>query len=172
MTYLVMSIVLYVTAVLQVQLPGFAILGGAKMPLLLAVMLYYALTYDTGAMLVAAVCAGFLQDSLSEIPMGYSSLIFCLIGWLVGRFRTYVMSDSVVTSMFFGGVTSLVFTVVIYIWLSSAGLVSYGFGRLFVRYIGVGILGMICTPIVFLLTRRLDQLVGNVELTEDIDVFE
>lgn len=172
MTYLVMGVILVLSAVLQVQLPGYALLGGAKVPFLMSVFLYYSLNSDTGVMLTAAFCAGLLQDALSEVPLGYSSFLFCLLGWAVSRFRTYVLSESFVTPAFFGGATSLLFTVAIYIWLSNEGLVSLGAGRLFMRVLGAGFLGMICTPIVFFLARSLDQLVGNIELKEEIDVFE
>ncbi len=172
MTYLVMGVILIVCTVLQIQMPGYAVLGGAKIPFLLSVCLYYSLTRETGVMLAAAFCAGFLQDSLSEIPLGYSAFLFCLLGWAVSRFRNFVVSESFVTPTFFGGVASLIFTISIYMWLAADGLVSFGAGRLFMRFVGAGFLGMICAPVVFFLTRKLDQLVGNVEFNEEIDVFE
>lgn len=173
MTYLVMAVMLLVAAILQVQTPSFALLGGTKMPLLLSVLLYYALSRETGVMVAAAFFAGFLHDALGGIPLGYSIVLFCLLGWLAGRFRKFVVMESLVTPVFFGFVAGLISVLVFYIILSNSGLVCFcGIGRLLMRIVGTAVLGMFCAPMVFVLARRLDILVGNIEAKEEIDVFE
>lgn len=172
MTYLVMGVVMIVTAILQVQFPSYAAFGAAKVPFLFSVVIYYSLSHETETMLVSAFCAGFIQDSLSVVPLGYSALIFCVLGWVLARFRRLVISESIITPVFFGAVANMLFTIVMYIWLACDGLVSFGAGRTFMRIIGSGFLGALSAPVVFMLARSLDQLVGNIELKEDIDVFE
>lgn len=172
MTYLIMGLALLISLLIQIQSPCYAIMGGAKMPFLLSVVIYYALNRGGSVMLISAVLSGFFQDSLSGVPMGYSSLLFCFVGLIVSGFRSYVITESMITPVFFGGVASMVFTLCIYLLLSREGLVFYPLGRLVVRILGSGFLGMVAAPLVFLMISGMDQLVGNIEVKEDIDVFE
>lgn len=172
MTYLVMAFILLVSVVLQIGFSGYAILGSAKIPFLMSVVLYYALSRNSGVMVVAAACAGFLNDALSGVPLGYSSLLFCVMGWVVSRFRDYVIMDSLLTSVFFGGIAGFVLIPISYIMLAREGLAYCSLGFLVLKMIGTGLLAMLCTPLLFALGRMLDQLVGNVDIKEDLDVIE
>ena len=59
MTWVIMVTTLMVAAFLQMALPGYACLGQAKFPFLLAVVVYYSLSRGTGVTLFAAFLAGF-----------------------------------------------------------------------------------------------------------------
>jgi rod shape-determining protein MreD len=172
MSGIMMVVVLVASSVLQTLIPSVPLLGGAKAPILLASVLYYALTRDTTVMLTAALLGGFLHDVMSQIPLGHSVFCFCAAGWVTGYFRSLVLTDSVVTTTIFGGAASLCVTIVFYLMLLQDGMVAYSWGWLGMRLLGSLLLGMICTPIVFHFVGLLDRLVGNVETEQSIDVVE
>ena len=168
-TWVVMIMVLMAGGLLQSQLPGYAVLGQVKFPFLLAIVLYYALNWDVAVMLVAAVLAGLLQDLLSPIPLGYSAFCFCVVGWIANRWRKLVMTESVITPMFFGGLAAMAVTLSLYVFLVRGDFIGSAVGLLILRMIGAGLLGVISTPLIFLAAGRLDRLVGNVEDKESLD---
>lgn len=173
MTYIVMAIVLVVSALLQVTLPSYACLGQAKVPFLLVAVLYYALTREAPTMLVAAFAAGLLQDVLTPMmPLGFSVFSFCIVGGVVGLFRKMVLSESILTSMTFGAAGGAAATAILYVMLTRAGLIMCPPGRAALKAVATGTLGGVWAPLVFFLTQRLDGVVGNVELRETIDGLE
>jgi rod shape-determining protein MreD len=172
-TYLIMILVTIVAAVAQLQFSPFGWLAQSKVPLLLAVVLYYSLTRELTAVLVSAAIAGFLQDALCEIPLGYSMICFCVVGLVVNRFREYVITDSAITTVFFGIAAGTLVTMVLHMMLSSRGLVFFSFGKSVLKIFGTGLLCMIATPCVFVGIRSLDRLVGNVQMKDTLsDVLE
>ena len=169
MTWVIMIVVLTGGAVVQTLLPATIFLGEAKCPFLLAGVLYYALNRETNVMLAAAFWAGFLQDALSPIPLGYSSFCFCVVGWAASRFRNLVIIESSVTQVFFGGMSGIIVTIILYVLLVKEGLITHPAGHIMLKTAGTGILAMICTPIMFALTGRLDHLVGNVRIGVEVE---
>lgn len=168
-----MILMLLVGSVLQTILPGYQFLGEAKFPLLFGVVLYFALSRDTGVMLVTALLAGLLQDALTPIvPLGYSSSLFCLMGLVVGRFRDLVLVESLLTASFFGVVASAVMTVGMYMILASNMGMVLSAKRLVLRTAGTALLGGASAPLIFFLATRLDRVVGNIEVRESIDHVE
>lgn len=169
-----MFFVVIAAAVLQAQLPGFTTLGQAKFPLLMAVVIYYSLNHEFAVMLTTAFFAGLINDALGNIPLGYSSVCFCLIGLIISRFQRLVVTESPLTTMFFGGVAGFVSSAFLYMFLSSGGYVSWPAGRLTVRFLGSGLLGMVCAPLVLVVVLNIDQLVGNVRIRKEVsgDTFE
>lgn len=172
MTSIVILILLLVGGFAQLVLPGFAVLGQAKFPFLLAVVLYFSLTRKINVMLATAFFAGLLQDALSPVPLGQSIVLFCLLGFGVGRFRQLVLLDSPVTQLFFGFVAGCAMAVGQYGMLRHAGLVVYPLGRLAWRCVGQGLTGGIATWLVFLAAGPLDRMLGNVERHPDIGEIE
>ena len=162
-TWVVMILVLLTGGLLQSLLPGYAVLGQVKFPFLLAVVLYYSLTWDMGVMFVAALLAGLLQDILSPLPLGYSAFCFCVIGWIANRWRKLILIESLITPVFFGGIASMVMMAAQYTLLVRGSLIESSLGGLIWRMIGAGILGVIGTPLVFLLAGLMDRWVGNLE---------
>lgn len=172
MNLIVMVCFLIGGAVIQTVVPSAAIIGGAKLPVLLAFVLYYALTRSVATTLVAGFLAGFLHDVLSQIPLGHSVFCFCIAGWLAGYFRSMVLADSVVTTLLFGGIANAIVTIFFFLMLVQEDMISYSYGMIALRIVGALILGMICTPLVFHLAGWVDRLVGNVELEHSLDDVE
>ena len=172
MKWVVMGFVLIGGAVLQTFIPASLLLGQAKVPFLLSVTLYYALCHDTDHMLAAAFFAGFMQDVMSPIPLGYSSFCFCILGLIASRFRTIMMAESLLPPAFFGCVAGVVAVLGLYILLAREELVSCSFWWLLLKMIGGGILCGLSTPIVFLVVGKLDSMVGNVAVKEETVVLD
>ena len=172
MTWIIMICLMVGGAVVQTVIPSSVVISGAKLPVLLSVVLYYALTRSVTTALVAAFLAGFLHDVLSQIPLGNSVFCFCVTGWLAGYFRNMVQPDLIMVNMFFGGITNVLVTVFFYLMLAQAGLIQYSWGWIVLRLFGALLLGMICTPLVFHLAGWIDRLVGNVEMEQSLDGVE
>jgi len=172
MTWVVMIISLLVSGLLQSRLPAIVWLGQAKVPVLLAVVTYYALCRQSDVALTAAFLAGLLYDALSPVPLGYSAFCLCLLTWLAGRFQDLVLPDSVVTQAFFGAVGGVALALASYLLLMRAGLLQYPVGRALLRTAGTGLLAMVCTPVVCFVMSALDRLLGNVQVRESINGFE
>ncbi len=165
MTVLVMAFVLSVGALAQLLCPPLALLGQAKPPLLLAAVLYYALNRETGPLLLCALLAGLAHDLLGGVPPGWSVALYGLAGLAVGRFRTLVLTESAATAAFFGALGGAVLTAVTWLLLGPVGRVA-------VKALCAGLLGGLVAPLVFVVTRRLDQWVGNVRVREVVDGIE
>lgn len=162
MTIPVMFFVTIAAAVVQSAVPGFSMLARAKMPLLLGVVLYYALARRRETMLLAAVTAGFVQDAISPVPFGYSALCFCVAGLAANSLREEVFSESMFTAAFFGAAAGGLVTLGTGALLWRGDLLGDPLWRIALKAGGAALLGAVCTPIVFWMTRGLDRMVGNV----------
>ncbi|MBL7077488.1 MAG: rod shape-determining protein MreD [Kiritimatiellae bacterium] len=171
-TAIVMVVLMIIGAGLQVLFPALPFLGQAKPPFLLAIVLYYALNRTPGTVLLAGLVAGLLHDLLTEVPLGYSSIVFVLVGVVAGRFRNLVLPDSRVTAGFFGMMGSLAAQVLLYAMLVRIDAVWWPFGRLTVRLLWGALLAAVVTPLTFIGARRCDQWVGIVKVREVIDGIE
>jgi rod shape-determining protein MreD len=172
MNGIVMLVLVFCGVWVQVLFPAFAPIAQAKPPFLLAIVLYYALTRSPTTTLCAGFLAGLAHDVMTDVPLGYSSLVFVVVGILVGRFRNLVLPESRLTAGFFGFVASLVAQLTVYALLLRAGAVWWPAGRLVVRLLAGAALGAVVTPLTFVAARRFDQWVGNSEVREVIDGIE
>jgi len=171
MTPVVLLLALIGAAVVQVLAPAHAALGQVKAPALLAVVVYYALNRRFAVTMTAALLAGVLQDALSLVPLGYSSLLFMGAGAAMSRYREQMESESVVTAAFFGAATAAVVAVLMSLLLAHAGRFVWRPGPVVLRVAGSAVLGLVVTPAVFLVVGGLDRRVGNVEQKEDVAEF-
>lgn len=168
MTSIVLFMSLLWGTVFQVLWPPVVVLGLVKPPFLLAVVLYYTLNRGPALMLCAAVCAGFLQDATSLVPLGYSSAVFVAAGWLSGRYRRLVVAESWMTPLVFGGVTGAVVVLALSLLLTATGEVSMLPRRLALKMVGSAGLGAVTTWAVFALLSRVERMVGNVRTVDEI----
>ena len=162
MTAVVMIFLIFVAGVMQSTIPGLAAAGNARAPLLLGVVLYYALVRGQRPALPAALLAGMFQDGLSLVPVGYSSFCFFAVVLIVSMVREAVFQESFVTASFFGGVSAVAVGLGLQILLWKEGLVHPGPTRIAVRMAGDAVLGMISTPFVVAIATKIDRLIGNI----------
>jgi rod shape-determining protein MreD len=171
MTWIIMGVTMTAAAVAQTAWPPLAWLGDVKPPLLLCVALYYALTRESGTLLVAAFLAGLLQDALSPVPLGYTSFSFCLVCWAAGRVRTLVLTESIVTQIVFGAAAAALTTLAAAGLLAQAACLHAPVWRLLLRVAASAALAVPAAPLVFAVVGALDRLVGNVMVKDPIDGF-
>lgn len=159
-----MAAALLIAAVTQLVLPGLTLLGQAKAPLVLSVVLYYALHRSLALMLTAAIAGGALCDSLEALPLGYSSIVFGVLGIAAWLHRDGVFSARGVTHMAFGLLAGLLLVFGLYglLLIGGAGLHEISFPRIALKAIGAALFGMVLAPIVFAVLERLDRLTGNI----------
>jgi rod shape-determining protein MreD len=62
-------------------------LGGLRLELLPALVAYGALTLRRSGALLLALCAGFMQDSLSAAPFGMTALIYGIVAIVMTGMR-------------------------------------------------------------------------------------
>jgi len=155
-------VMLLCAIVLQIAMPTVGYLASAQIPFLLAAVLYYALTRNRGTMMLIACTAGLVLDSLSTMPLGYTSAGFCLVAFLSSLFRSLVYEDSLLTPIVFvaaGGaaVTLLSFALI------RTGLDQQGWpiGWVLLKALGTAMMAVIVTPIVFFSARSLDTVLGG-----------
>ena len=163
MIRLLMFMAVIVGAIVQAVCPTFRWLGQANAPILLGLVLYYALAHSRGTMLQAAIFAGLLQDALGIIPLGYSSFCFCIAALVVSKFKEVVFAHKLVTHMLFGALASGAVTLALYGLLATAGLVTLAPGWTVLKIAGSMFLGAILVPFEFELVAELDRMLGNTE---------
>ncbi len=163
MTTLLMFMAILVGAVAQAVFPTFYWLGQVNAPVLLGLVIYYALAHSRGTMLQAAIFAGLLQDALCMIPLGYSSFCFCIVAVVVSNFKDMVFVHESFTHMMFGAIASGAVTLALYGLLSAAGLVSLAPGWVFLKGVGSVLLGAILVPFEFEFIEGLDRMLGNTD---------
>ena len=161
MMALIMSMALLGAAVLQSVLPSYAFMGQVRPPLLLAVVLYYALHYDVLPAMWAALLAGFLHDALGGVPMGYTVVAFGLLGLMAGRCREFISRDNLVPHSLIGAAASFVVTLAMFIVLRMRGDIACHLSWALLKAFWAAILGMWCVPLVCVILAWADGAVGN-----------
>ena len=164
MNLVIMAVALLIGAAAQQMLPGLTLLGQAKAPFVLSVVLYYALHRSLWLLVTAAIAGGVLCDSLEALPLGYSSMIFCALGIAAWFCRDVVFSARGVTHMVFGLLAGLGLAFGLYglLLISAESLRDAALLWIVLKAIGTALLGMILVPIVFAVLEWLDRLTGNI----------
>lgn len=164
MNIVIMAVALLIGAVAQQVLPGLTLLGQAKAPLVLSVVLYYALHRSLALLVAAAIAGGVLCDSLEALPTGYSSVVFCTLGIVAWLCRNVVFSARGMTHMVFGLLAGLGLTFGLYaiLLISEESMREVAWLWIVLKAVGTALLGMILAPIVFAVLERLDRLTGNI----------
>jgi len=161
-------VALMTAALLQSMLPGWGTMGQARFPLLMAVVLYSALTLDRRGMLLVALAAGMIQDSLSLLPLGFSAFGYCVGSMLIFRWRDQLFGQQAITHMLLGGVFASLSTLLLYFLLMSNGTLFISFGSLVLRLLGSFIMGVLASPLVFFCLAWLEKGLGLKPIGEDL----
>jgi rod shape-determining protein MreD len=152
------SAVIVAGVVAQLLTPGVACLAGAKVPYLLAIVVYYALTRPWSSSLMIAFWCGMLVDVLSPIPLGFSAAMYAVVALGVGCFRNLVFDDTMITPAFFGGVSSFLVTIALYILLVNWGdYAAPSTAWIVIKIIATAAIGSLITPVVFVVARSMDH---------------
>lgn len=156
-----MALLLLLAALAQSLVPAVASLGSAKMPFLLGVTVYYALTHKRGMVVAAALLAGTMQDSLSLLPVGFSALCFVVFGLAIHHAREVLFRDSPFTVAVLGAGLAAAGTLLMYAMLrlgtETAAVPLWWLG---LKMGGNALLGVVAVPLVWLVAGTLERHVG------------
>ena len=171
MTAVVMLFLILLGSLLQSVTPPWLVMGGAKAPLLLGLVLYYALTRERGTTFLAAILAGVMEDVLSMTPLGYSSAVYCVAGLVANGFKGVFYAESPVTAGVFGAGGGICANLAVGFLLQREGLIAASGHPAVMRLAGIAVLGLLCTPFVFGAAFGLDRMLGNLRSRrEAVDV--
>lgn len=167
MTVASLLFILITGTTLQAMLPVFMWAGHATFPVLTAVVVYFALFRGGGLMLAVALLAGLFQDSLSLIPIGYSSFCFAVCGVIIQKYREMMMVQSVLTHMVLTAAMHGAVTLVLAILMLKDGMIPWQPGWLLLKIPGAMALGLITGPLVIAATQALEEKLGLIEGNSD-----
>lgn len=163
MSALVVIFALITGSSLQTLLPGWGAMGFAKFPLLLGVMIYYALTRGQSTALSVALLAGAFQDLTDLSPLGCTIIPFFLIALAINHYREEVFILHPITHAVFGAAaamaTDLITAILLALMVPGANL---GASTAMARSLGSALMGALAVPVVYQLLWRLDLGLGNV----------
>ncbi|MEI6891022.1 MAG: rod shape-determining protein MreD [Pontiella sp.] len=145
---ILMLLLIGLGALLQQVLPGWALFGGMKPPILTALVLHYALRRNSREMGLAVFTAALMQDGLELGSFGPALLAFPIIGILANRIRTEVFIDGPVSQLAFGAIAGLFFTFISLLIFTTSGQRPFHFSQALLRLLGSFFLGMITLPLV------------------------
>lgn len=160
MTQVLLITTLVLGAVIQAVWPAWESFGQSKIPVLLAIVLYYTLTRPAGIAILAAVLAGLLQDALTRTPLGYSSFIYVLISVFVLYFKELIFIHKTITHIVFGALANVFSTLGIFILLQVGGYIDPTPGWVFSKLLGALILGVLAVPLIIAALDFVDQSLG------------
>lgn len=164
MNGIVMLLTLLAAAVLQHTVPGAPLFAQAKLPLVLGVVLYYALNRTPALMLAAATVGGLLGDSLEAMPVGVSAAVLILLGLAAWSGRDHVFRARLLTHAVFGllGGAGLALGVGGLLMVGHESLRGQAWPGLLLKAAGTGLGGLVTAPLVFAVLDRFDRWTGNV----------
>ena len=155
MSSLLIIFLLLIGASLQTLVAAPVILGSIEWPVLLGLILCISLRVDRPRALLAGLLAGVLHDAFCPAPLGISIPFFLLIALGAHALREEVFGDQLITYAILGLLGALLKTLYFTLVLSVAGLRPFGIAPLVVHLLGSGLLGLVTTPLIFLLISRL-----------------
>ncbi|MEI6564719.1 MAG: rod shape-determining protein MreD [bacterium] len=161
MTAAIMIFLLLAGGLLQSLIPAASSLGLSKPPFLMAVALYYALVHSRGTAVIAAILAGIIQDSMSLLPVGYSSLCFVIFGAILVETRETLFRDSLFTVAILGAGLGALTTLGLYLMLTFNSLADFiPFWWVALKMGGTALLGLGAAPVVWWSASTLERHVG------------
>lgn len=131
-----------IAAALQARLPLLWWLGGVRVELLPALVVYAALTMHRRRALALALIAGLTQDALSAAPFGISALAYGISAVVATSLRDALDRDLPWMQWSAGGVTSIIASIIVFV---ATGL---SFGNVIKMFVVASIAGM-ATVVVF-----------------------
>lgn len=147
---------IYLGALVQLYLPPWSMLGGAKPPVLMAFALFYAFQRSRRDMWLPVCWAAVLHDSLDPGSFGPALLAFPIMALLANRIRSEIFVDGLVTQLIcgmLGGMFSTLVTALVYVIGGDRPIPP---AQTVLRVIGSGLLGMAALPLVSMTIHTLE----------------
>ena len=162
MKLLVMMFTLITAVLVQGFTPRWGLLKGCPLPVLLSVVIYYALVREPATMVVCAVLAGLVRDALGLAPLGISSFGFVLVGFALHRYREIVFAQKWITHILLGSLASLAMTIIVFTLFVVLGQLELTPSFVLYKLILSVLLGAFVVPLAFRLLEFMDRKIGLV----------
>ena len=130
---------------------------GVQVDLLPAMMVYAALTHGIGFVAALAFCGGLLFDSLSENPLGVSTLPLFFAGLFIYRYRGLLLRQRPYAQFVLGATASVgapLLTVLTLLSLDRTPL--FGWGSIW-QFVVMAVFGGAMTPILFTVLDKINR---------------
>ncbi len=147
-------------AVLQALWPPWSVMGHSKPPIIMAVVLYTAMTKRWPVAGLTACFAGLMQDALGLMPLGLSSIAFLFFAGILNRYRQELFIDHGVTQWVCGGLGHMTVSLMVFLMLSFAGLIDRSVITLLLRLMGAFIQGGVTMLLVSHLMSTMEGKLG------------
>ena len=157
MSSLLIILLLLIGASLQTFLVTPVVLGSIEWPVLLGLTLCIALRVDRPRALLSGLLAGVLHDAFCPAPLGISIPFFLLIALGTHALREEIFGDQIITYAVLGLLGACSETLYFTLIFSATGLRPFSMGSVVIRLLGSGLLGLVATPLLFLLISRLPR---------------
>lgn len=168
MSLVSMGFVLFLAALGQSLVPGPALLGSAKVPLITAAVVYYALMHGRASALVAAFAGGLLHDAMTFIPLGFSSFYYCALALAILAMKEYLFRESAWTAAVLTAAGAAIMALVLAVGLGGGEdpVMRVSAGPVALRVAGAAVLALPGAPVVFAVALGLDRITGHVRTRE------
>jgi len=158
MRWIQIFLFLFLGALIQLELPPITFLGGMKPPVVMALVIYYAMHVSAKELKVAVCWAALLYEGLEFGTIGPGILTFALLAWAVYRVRFEIFVDGLGTQGLFGVLGGIVLVLIAAILYGLTHQRPFQLGLLFRQLFGAGVLGMITLPLVCFLVHHFEAL--------------
>ena len=169
MRIIVLLLSTVIAAVLQYYLPGWSFFANARYPFLFAVVLYFGFRTNVQFLILSAIIAGGMCDTLSGVPLGYSCVLFGLSALLARHSVTGLSRDGeYIAASFLGAVLIFVIIIIEYFMLTMRDMIDLSFSYAFMKGIGNGLQAMFVVPLTIWFVGRLEFSLGVVGEKRDV----
>ena len=107
--------------------------------------------------------AGLLEDTVGLMPLGYSTLCFCVIALVVWSYREIVMARQTTTHIALGMLANCAVMLLSYMLLAKDDLIGIGVWAFLSKLFFAALFGAFVVPVVFRILESVDQMVGIAE---------
>lgn len=167
MTFFAMIFLLMIGTALQSLIPAMAWSGYASMPVLCALVVYYALYRGGISALLMGILGGLFQDSISSIPLGYSSFGFAAAALVIDHYRELIMLHSSFTHMVLTAMTNVAVHLLLMLLMLGDGVIAWQPFWLIMKIPGSMILGLIAGPWIIGAAQWLEEKLGLIQGREE-----
>lgn len=151
-----------IAAILQYYLPGWSFFAHARYPFLFGVVFYFGLRGDIPFLILSAIVAGGMCDTLSGMPLGYSCVLFGLAAFAARHLiKGFSLEGEYLSVSFFGAVLIFVIIILEYFMLTYRGMINLSFSYALMKGIGNGLQALFIVPLTVFYVGKMDVSLGN-----------
>ncbi|NCD32656.1 MAG: hypothetical protein EOL87_04470 [Spartobacteria bacterium] len=162
MKVLAFIFILFGAVLIQTVIPTVAWMGYNSIPVIIGSLLYYYFTGTLIQIVISAFAVGIMQDCVSGIPMGVSSLFYVLAGLLMYNMPSQIFEKDWISQALAGSLINSAYVFVVYLVLIQGTYRVWSIPFFVIRISGAMVLGACTVPVVCTLIDGFYQYLGVV----------